>query len=89
MKLKTAITRALAAVPLVESDQGAAQLAIQQAAAIDADPEELKKLGPHLLETLSELGLTPKARNAIVKGGGHVTFDGARGKLAEIRSLRP
>jgi hypothetical protein len=35
------------------------------AAAVDEDV--LKNLGPKLLETLAELGMTPKARNGIVK----------------------
>lgn len=85
MKLRTAVNRSIAAMPLAESDQAVAELARHQAAAIDADPEALKKVGPHLLETLGELGMTPKARGAVVKKG----TDGTRGKLAELRSLRP
>ncbi len=85
MKLKTAVNRALAAQPLAPADQAAAELARQQAAMIDADPDTLRRLGPHLLETLGALGLTPKARGAVVKKG----IDGNRGKLAAIRSLRP
>lgn len=85
MLLKTAVNRALAAIPLAASDQAAAELARKQASAIDHDPEALKKIGPQLLETLSELGMTPKARGAVVKKG----TDGSRGKLAELRSLRP
>lgn len=86
MLMKTAVNRALRALPLAASDQAAAELARKQASAIDADPDELKKIGPHLLETLAELGLTPKARGSVGKGRGS---DGTRGKLAELRNLRP
>jgi len=86
MKLLTAVNRALTAIPLAAQDQGAMELARKQAAAIDADPEMLKKIGPQLLETLAELGLTPKARSAVMKGGGTVRFDGTGGKLAQFLS---
>lgn len=85
MKLLTAVNRALNAIPLASQDQGAMELARKQASAIDADPEMLKKIGPQLLETLSELGLTPKARSAVMKGGA-VRFDGTGGKLAQFLS---
>lgn len=85
MNLKTAVSRAIAATPLDPSDQAAAQLALKQAAAIDADPEALKKLGPHLLETLIALGLAPKSRSTRKEP---TTFDGARAKLLELRNSR-
>lgn len=85
MLLKTAVNRALSALQLAASDLAAAELARHQAAAIDADPAALKRIGPQLLETLSELGLTPKARSAVIRKG----TDGSLGKLAELRSLRP
>src|SRR5687768_6603098 len=31
--------------------------------------DHTEKLGPRFLETLVELGMTPKARNAVMKGG--------------------
>lgn len=52
MRLLTAVNQAIKALPLQPSDTGAMELARHQARAIDTDPEVLKKLGPHLLETL-------------------------------------
>jgi hypothetical protein len=88
LRLRTAVHRAIAALPLTASDQAVAELARHQAAAIDDDPDALKRIGPQLLETLAELGLTPKAR-ASVFGKGRGSNDGSRGKLAELRSIRP
>lgn len=52
--------------------------------AIEAE-KVLKRLGPELLETLAELGMTPKARNSVLKGGDDET---ATDKLADLRRRR-
>jgi len=86
MKLVTALSRALRAMQLEPQDLATVELARSQAKAIDDDPEALKKIGPHLLETLNELRMTPKARNGLVKGP--QTFDGDSDKITDLRSRR-
>lgn len=82
--LLDAVDAALEALPLVPSDMAAVELARRQAAAIDTDPDTIAKIGPHLRETLAELGMTPRARLALF-GENKVVG----GKLAELRSIRP
>lgn len=83
MGLVQAVSEALDAVPLDGRDVAAIELARYQAAAID-DGEPLDKLGPQLLATLDALGLTPKARKAVVKGAGGEQ----RSPLDELRERR-
>jgi hypothetical protein len=84
--LTTGINKALDALALEPKDAAVVQLAKHYAAAIDKDAFLLKKLGPELLETLMQLGLTPRARNAVMGGG--VTPDGHSDKITELRSRR-
>jgi hypothetical protein len=62
-RLASAVDTAVAGV----DDLGAAELARTYARAID-NGGDLDKLGPLLLAVLESLGLTPKARAALVKG---------------------
>lgn len=48
--------------------------------------DALKRLGPELLAALAELGMTPKARKAVVKGNAEP--DGGSDKITELRSRR-
>ena len=67
-RVELALMRALRAVPVERADAAAVELARRYAAAIDAqDVEPLSKLGRGLTDVLIELGLTPKARAAILK----------------------
>jgi hypothetical protein len=66
-------------------DEPAAELAMHYADSIDADPDQLRTLGPLLLAALVELGLTPKARAATMKG---VPSEPAKSPLDELRARR-
>lgn len=63
-----ALGRALKQVSLERQDEAAVALARTYARALDAEPESLSKIGPRFLEVLVELGMTPKARAAVLKG---------------------
>lgn len=70
-------------------DVGAVRLAMVYAEAIDLLPTEVAKLGPGLLAVLESLGLTPRARAAILgkyRGGGDDAP--ARTRLDELREQR-
>jgi hypothetical protein len=84
-----AVTETVDALDLAPEDAAAVRLAKQYAAAIDDAPMDervkvLSDLGPRLLTALTELGATPKARAAAMKGGG----TRAESRLAAIRAAR-
>lgn len=63
-----ALGRALKQVTLAPEDAAAVALARSYARALDADSANLAKVGHRFLEVLVELGMTPKARAAVLKG---------------------
>jgi hypothetical protein len=84
----SALTRALADVEREKRDGAAVALARQYARAIDTDPSLLWRLGPRLLEVLVELGMTPRARQAVVSGKGGASSDGDSGARDERQQRR-
>lgn len=80
--ITSALTRALREVEREKRDGAAVALARQYARMIDADPSMLWRLGPRLLDVLVELGMTPKARQAVVSGKGGASGDGDSGAAA-------
>lgn len=82
----TALYGALREVETAKGDDAAAALAKRYAALIDDDPTLAPKVGPLLLDALRELCMTPRARAAVVKGGGN-TGDGSR-PASELDELR-
>src|SRR5688572_27006879 len=84
-QLETSIRQALAELDAQPVDAGAVELALTYARAIDLG-DELAKLGPALLAVLDALGMTPKARAAVVKGGAGGTEH--RSPLDELRARR-
>jgi hypothetical protein len=78
------VQHTIANLTLRPEDSAAATLAERYAASIDADPEQLKDLGPRLLATLEALGATPHARAAVSKGGA----TGGTTKLDQLREAR-
>ena len=77
------VQHTIAQLELRPEDSAAATLAERYAAAIDADPEQLRDLGPRLLTCLVELGATPRARATAGKGGAS-----GGGRLAQLRAAR-
>lgn len=77
------VRHTIAQLELRPEDSAAATLAERYAAAIDADPEQLRDLGPKLLACLVELGATPRARATSGKGGAS-----GGGRLAQLRAAR-
>ncbi|PWW50258.1 terminase small subunit [Actinokineospora spheciospongiae] len=78
--LGRALTAALEHVKVEPEDGSAVALARKYAAEIDeGNAAALAKLGPLLLAALVELGMTPRARAAVVKGKGD---NGARKRSA-------
>jgi hypothetical protein len=67
MSLVEAVRGAVEVLALAPADQGAVQLALTYAAAVDAG-EPVEKVGPPLLAVLEALGMTPRARAALTKG---------------------
>ncbi len=66
-----------------DQDAAAVELARTYARMIDAG--EAVKVGPLLLAVLVELGMTPKARAGVVRGGQVGDGDSKRGKLHALR----
>lgn len=66
--LERVVQEALTHVEVTPADKAAAELALVYAREIDLGLE-IPKLGPALLTCLAALGMTPAARNALVKGG--------------------
>jgi hypothetical protein len=62
----TVVRRAMREVRLSDADAAAGELAIRYAREID-NGGELDKLGPKLLAALTALGMTPRARKAVVR----------------------
>lgn len=85
--LARALEVGLAELRLTERDAAAVALARHYVAALEVEPWLLEKLGPKLLSALIELGMTPKARNAVTRQEA-VTFDDANAKLDELRAFR-
>lgn len=82
--LERAVREALEHVDLAPADRATAELALTYGRYIDA-MEDLTKLGPALLGCLAALGMTPAARNALVKGGSHAPV---ASPLDELRARR-
>jgi hypothetical protein len=76
------VQHTIANLTLRPEDSAAATLAERYAATIDANPEQLKDLGPRLLATLEALGATPRAR----AGAGKAAGGAGGGKLATVRA---
>lgn len=68
--LAEALTSVLGGVTKKPQDAAVVRLAITYAEQLDADPELLVKLGPQFLAVLESLGMTPRARAAIMAKGG-------------------
>ncbi|TKG57946.1 terminase small subunit [Prauserella endophytica] len=83
-----ALEDALRSVERQDRDGAVVRLAKRYAAAIDADPTMLVKLGPLLLEALRDLGMTPRSRASVVKGGADSDTTGATSKRAKLLALR-
>jgi hypothetical protein len=83
-KIRDTLDEALRSVETLPADAATVALARQYADLIDGDGD-LIKVGPLLLATLTALGMTPKARTAVVPPEG-----GSSGgsKLDELRARR-
>lgn len=66
-RVEAAFDVALRSVTRTAADGAAVALARTYARAIDAGIEELSKVGPKMLDVLTELGMTPKARADLAK----------------------
>ena len=90
--LKTELEKALTDSPPDDADLGTVALALSYAEMIDADPDKLPKLGPHLLAALAELKMTPKARTGVPLGRPPKTDDrnpdGATATVSPLDQLR-
>lgn len=83
----TALYAALRQADTSGEDEAAIALAKRYASVLDDDPSQAKSIGPMLLDCLRELGMTPRARKSVVRGG---SGDGgeSRTKLDELRQRR-
>lgn len=68
VNFESAVSAAISHADLGAIDQAAVHLAMEYAYRID-ESGELDRYGPKLLSALAELGLTPKARSAVMKKG--------------------
>jgi hypothetical protein len=84
--LAAAVRAALATKQGTPEDSGAVRLAVTYAEAIDADRDQLAKLGPGLLSVLEALALTPRARAAVLGKG--APDASARTRLDDLRDRR-
>lgn len=84
--LAAAVRAALGTVENTPQDSGAVRLALTYAEAIDADRDQLAKLGPGLLSVLEALALTPRARAAVLGKG--APSASARTPLDQLRERR-
>lgn len=82
------LVQAVAALDLTAADKAAVELAYIYARVIDQEPDEAKRLGPLLLTVLCELGMTPRSRAALVKGGSHGDNTSALDELRQRRNKR-
>lgn len=85
MTLADAVAGSLAGLALQSCDHAAAELAMVYALRID-DGEPVEKLGPPLLAALEALGMTPRARAALVRKGESDVPQ--RSPLDELRARR-
>jgi hypothetical protein len=88
MSLSDRVSEGLAELePLDARDRAVADLAVTYALAIDCDEDgkALADLGPKLLAALQQLGMTPSARKAAVKGAPEGE---KRSPLDELRARR-
>jgi hypothetical protein len=83
-----ALDEALRGVEREDRDGAAVRLAKRYAALMDEDPACAGKIGPLLLDSLRELGMTPKSRASVVKGGGQGDGSGGSPKRAKLHALR-
>lgn len=83
--LEAKVISALDDLRTAPSDAAAVELALTYARHIDLG-DDLTKLGPALLATLTALGMTPSARAALAKGGG--AGEPAKSPLDELRARR-
>lgn len=67
-RVELALGRALRAAQLEREDVVAIELARTYARAVDSGYEPLSKIGAQFTELLTQLGMTPKARAAVVGG---------------------
>lgn len=84
-RLGPAVAETISALSLTPQDAAAARLAERYAREVDdaEDPAEmLDRLGPKLLSALVQLGATPAARAAVLKGGA----TGAPNRLDVLRA---
>lgn len=86
MSLSTAVIGSLEGLTLRQCDNAAAELALTYADQID-EGGDIGRLGPPLLAALEALGMTPRARAALIKKG---EADGPRQRspLDELRERR-
>lgn len=82
--LERVVAEALKHVEVTPADKAATELALVYAKEIDLGLD-IPKLGPALLACLAALGMTPAARNALVKGG---SGEPAPSPLDELRDRR-
>lgn len=87
MSLEDAVHAALEDVSRETPTQGAAELALTYARAIDAGGD-LDRLGPQLLNVLESLLMTPKARAALLKGAKDVNVSSPVDELRARRAQR-
>jgi hypothetical protein len=86
-EITQAVADALTDAQLLPRDDGAVALVMRYAAALDANPYDIKllsDLGPKLLAGLVALGMAPAGRGA--KGGGQVAP--VASKLDELKARR-
>jgi hypothetical protein len=87
-KMLEALNKALEDMSLLDKDKAVVDLARLYARAIDSMPiTELEKFGPKYLAVLESLGMTPKARAALVKGKDNDS-DSNKSPLDELRARR-
>ena len=67
-RVSRALSRALRDLDLRQKDDGAVELARHYASILDAEPKQTRYIGSPFLATLVELGLTPRAREAVIAG---------------------
>lgn len=87
MSLFQSVERSLNSATLLPADEGVRELALTYAKSID-EGGDLDKLGARLLAALDALGLTPRARAAILKGANDERPDGHVSPLDELRKRR-
>lgn len=67
-RVELALGRSVRATTVAPESAATVELAKQYARAIDEEAYPLWRIGPRFLETLDALGLTPRAKAALLKG---------------------